>query len=57
MALVTSGAFAGRVFVPEVRASGGSFITTIDLGDGVGTRGAAYALDDADIPVGIAISP
>lgn len=57
MALVKSGAFAGRVFVPEVRASGGSFITTIDLGDGVGTRGAAYALDGADIPVGIAIAP
>jgi hypothetical protein len=57
MALVKSGAFAGRVFVPEVRASGGSFITAIDLGDGVGTRGASYVLDDADIPVGIAISP
>lgn len=57
MALVRTGAFAGRVFVPEVRASGGSFITTIDLGDGVGTRGASYTLDDTDVPVGIAISP
>jgi hypothetical protein len=57
MALVRSGAFAGRVFVPEVRAAGGSFITTIDLGDGVGTRGVSYRLNDDDIPVGIAISP
>jgi hypothetical protein len=57
MALVKTGTFAGRVFVPEVRAAGGSFITIIDLGDGVGTRGVSYALNDDDIPVGIAISP
>ena len=55
MAMIPTGRYAGRVFVPEVRASGGSFITAIDLGNDAGTRGASYALTGEGIPVGIAV--
>jgi len=59
MALMASGPQAGRVFVPEVRASGGAFITAIDLGGGTGVKGVSFALGDgtADVPVGIGLQP